>query len=92
MFKLFIIYLVSVNIITVVLFALDKHRAMSSKKRIRERTLIFFSFVGGAFLALLSMYMFKHKTLKTKFIILIPLSFLLWSLIVMYLFNEGIII
>ncbi len=91
MYKFVVIYLVLINILTALLFVIDKRRAIKNKNRISERTLIMFSLLGGAFSALISMYLFKHKTAKAKFIILIPFLFLIWALIIMYLVNEGLL-
>lgn len=41
-------YLITINIITFIVFAIDKIKAMKDKYRINELTLIMLCFVGGS--------------------------------------------
>ena len=60
-------YLAAANIITFVLFGLDKFKALRGSWRIREKTLLTLSLIGGAAGGLLAMFMFRHKIRKPKF-------------------------
>ena len=60
-------YLAAVSIITFALFGLDKLKALRGSWRIRERTLLLFSLIGGAAGGLLAMFLFRHKIRKPKF-------------------------
>lgn len=71
-------YLLIINIITFIIYGIDKQKSIKHKYRISESTLIILSILGGTLGALLGMKIFHHKTKKTKFIILIPLLLLLW--------------
>ncbi|MGN1237084.1 MAG: DUF1294 domain-containing protein, partial [Bacteroidaceae bacterium] len=51
------------NILTFILYGLDKYLAYHNKTRIPEFILLLFSFLGGAFGALCGMILFRHKTL-----------------------------
>ena len=62
MIKYIIPYLIIINIITFILFAVDKFRAMNKQWRIRESVLLGSSIIGGALGGLISMYTFRHKT------------------------------
>ncbi|MBE7037719.1 MAG: DUF1294 domain-containing protein [Ruminococcaceae bacterium] len=62
------------NLIVFFIYGLDKFFAKKGLRRIRETTLITFSFFLGAFGAMFGMVMFNHKTSKIKFRILVPLS------------------
>ncbi len=81
---LIFLYLVIINTSVFVLCGIDKIRASNKAWRIRERTLYLLSFIGGAFFMLLGMLIFRHKTNKPGFAILIPL-FLLLHLILLLL-------
>ena len=73
-----IYYLIIINIVTFLFYGIDKSKAKNKQRRISEKTLLFLSFIGGCVGALIGMYIFHHKTKKMKFIILVPLSLLLW--------------
>ena len=71
------VYIVCVNVITFLLYGVDKWKARKGKRRIPEKTLLALAFVGGAAGALVSMYFFHHKTKKAKFYLLVPLFLIL---------------
>ena len=77
-------YLIINNIITFILYMLDKYYAVKDKYRISEYTLLTLSIFGGAFGGLLSMYWFHHKTKKTKFIFVNLISLIIWSILIIY--------
>ena len=70
------------NIITASLYGIDKHNARKKRRRISERCLILVAFLFGNLGAMLGMIIFNHKTSKTKFRIMIPLSFVLNVLVI----------
>ena len=63
----FILYLISINILSFFMIYIDKKRAIHHKWRIAEDILMFVSVLGGCFGMILSMYLFHHKTKKLKF-------------------------
>lgn len=65
-------YLPIINFLTWVAYGLDKGRARSGKRRIRERTLLILAAAGGSAGALIGMLMFRHKTRKPKFVVTVP--------------------
>jgi len=71
-------YLIIINILTFIFYGIDKLFAVYKKRRISEKTLLLFSFLGGCFGGLLGMYLFHHKTKKSKFKILMPIFILIW--------------
>ena len=83
-----IIYLIFINLLSFVLFAVDKHKAKKKAYRIRESVLLFTAFTGGALGALLSMLIFRHKTQKIKFTLLVPL-FLITHIFIGYFILRG---
>ena len=78
------IYLIVINILTFLIFGIDKWKARRGKWRIPEGTLIWMSIIGGSIGALLGMYLFHHKTQKRKFSLGIP-AILLAQAILAYL-------
>lgn len=65
--KIIWIYLIIINILTFLIFGIDKHKAKKDRRRISEKTLLSFSVLGGCFLEFIGMYFFHHKTKKFKF-------------------------
>lgn len=53
---------------------LDKSFARNHRARISERTLLLLAFCGGGFGASLGALLFRHKTRKPLFRLLLPLS------------------
>ena len=82
--KIIIIYLIIINIVTLILYITDKRRAQKNKWRIKENTLIAMAALGGSIGAFLGMYGFRHKTKHPKFYIGVPLIFLLQVGLVTY--------
>lgn len=68
-----LIYLVIINIITFIVYGIDKWKAQKKRWRISERMLLFLVIIGGSVGALAGMYTFHHKTLHKKFTIGVPL-------------------
>lgn len=70
MINKYIIYLIIINIITFIIFGLDKLFAIHKKRRVSEKSLFILSLLGGCFLEFIGMFVFRHKTLKIKFYII----------------------
>lgn len=88
--KIFLIYLLVINIITFVIFALDKKRAVEGRSRFRIITLLALSFAGGSVGGILAMYIFRHKTTKDYFTVGEPLIILMQVVVFFYLMNSSI--
>ena len=83
---LILIYMIIINTAAFVACGLDKYNASNGLWRIRERMLYMLSFFGGACFMLLGMIIFRHKTQKVGFVVLIPL-FLLFHLALLLFFQ-----
>lgn len=70
--KNIIIYLIAINLITLLAMYIDKQKAKKTKRRISEKTLFTLVFLGGGIGGIAGMYIFRHKTKKTRFIIGFP--------------------
>ena len=91
---LLVCYLLVMNLVTFLVFGLDKWKAKRKAKneavrRVPEKTLFLLSILGGSLGALLGMKAFHHKTLHKSFRfgipailalqVLLPLGWLVWS-------------
>lgn len=77
MVEYILIYLLVINVITILIYGDDKARARRGKWRISEATLLFLALIGGSIGALLGMYFFHHKTKHLKFKIGVPIILIL---------------
>lgn len=66
-FRWYLTLFAAINVATFVLYGLDKLLAVTQSRRIPERTLQFTAFLAGSPGALLAMKVFRHKTSKTSF-------------------------
>ena len=73
------------NIVTALLYGVDKYCARKKKRRISEKSLILVAFLFGNLGAMLGMILFNHKTSKTKFRIMIPLAFVFDFVLIVFL-------
>lgn len=74
----FIFYgLLLINIIAFAVYGIDKLCATHRRRRVPEKMLLFLSFIGGAAGSLMAMSLFRHKTEKKHFRVLVPLFLLM---------------
>jgi uncharacterized membrane protein YsdA (DUF1294 family) len=85
MISVFAIYLIGINVLTFLVYGVDKWKAQRDKWRIPEDTLIWLAVAGGSVGALLGMNLFRHKTKHRKFFLGIP-AILLVQLGLLYFF------
>lgn len=71
------IYFLVMNVIAYILMARDKQKAKKKQWRIPESTLFLVAAAGGAIGAWIGMYVFHHKTHKSKFVFGMPLLVLI---------------
>lgn len=85
------VYLVFINIVAVAVTVSDKKKALVHSWRVKESTLLTISALGGSLGMYITMKTIRHKTKKKKFMVGIPLIFILQALIigaVLYLKNP----
>ena len=83
------VYIVLINIITFIVFCVDKRKAEKGRWRIRESVLFLLGFIGGSLGGLLAMYTAHHKTRKQKFVSGFSLFLLLHIFIVLWLVMKA---
>lgn len=86
--NIFSIYLLLINIISFIIYFIDKRKAIKNKWRIPEKILLLFSLIGGCYGSLIGMYFHHHKTKHIKFKILVPLFVIIWTYILFKIFVE----
>ncbi len=80
-----VIYVLLINVTTLILFGIDKYKAIYNRYRISEMTLLTFAMLGGSLGANLGMKLFRHKTKHKKFRVLLPIMFIFHIGILIYL-------
>ena len=70
-------YFITVNVLGLVLFGIDKWKAKHDKWRISEATLLSLTAIGGSIGAWVGMKVWHHKTMHKKFKYGIPLVMVL---------------
>ena len=79
-----------INIFTFAVYAWDKYAAIRGLYRVSEKNLLSLAFFFGAAGALLSMKIFRHKTQKPVFVLLVPIVFVFQLVIVLvYMYKVG---
>lgn len=74
---LFLTYLSVISLISIIITVSDKKRAVKSRWRVPESTLIFIAVLGGSVAMLITMFAVHHKTRKPKFMLGLPLIMVL---------------
>lgn len=82
---LLVIWLVLINLMSLVMFGADKLKAKKKKWRIPEAALLLSAAVGGAFGGYIGMKLFRHKTKHKQFTVLVPLFLVFWAVLTVWL-------
>ena len=67
-----LVWLAGVNVVTFILYGVDKSRAKKGRWRIPEKTLLLLPLLGGSIGALAGMRVFHHKTKHWYFVWGVP--------------------
>lgn len=86
--EFFIYYLIAINIITFIVYGIDKLKAKKGWWRIPETTLLLLALIGGSIGALAGMTFWRHKTQHLKFKYGVPAIFLAQLCILMYVYAK----
>ena len=71
-----ICYIVVINLVSFMMFVLDKYKARRGQWRISEATLLAVAAIGGSIGAWMGMKVWHHKTLHSKFRYGVPIMLL----------------
>ena len=81
----FLIVWAIMSVVTFFVYAYDKLQAKRGKWRVKEATLLLLSLLMGAPGAMAAMFSLRHKTLKAKFTITVPIFLVLQALAFVFL-------
>ena len=84
--KYLLFYLIGINIVSFVIYGIDKLLAIGNKRRVRELFLHVLSLFGGCLGSVGGMLFFRHKTKKIRFYVWNMLMIILWLYIFYVLF------
>ena len=87
MVNVLLYYLIGINIVTFLVYGIDKWQAKQGTWRISEATLLILAIIGGSIGALLGMKVWHHKTMHKKFKYGLPLI-LLAQIALIYLVSQ----
>ena len=76
------IYLIILNLISFIIYGIDKRKSIKKEYRISEYSLFVLSFFGGGLGSLLGMKVFHHKTKKPKFYVGVPVILIIQIVII----------
>lgn len=86
--ELFIYYILVINIITFLVYGIDKWKAKKGWWRIPETTLIILAIIGGSIGAWFGIKVWHHKTMHKKFKYGVPLIFILQFALLIYVYIK----
>lgn len=87
MLESILIIIVIINIVTFIIYGIDKYKAKKGKWRIPENSLLGLAIIGGSIGAYLGMRVWHHKTMHLKFKYGIPLIIVI-QLVIAYMFVK----
>ena len=82
-----IYYLLAVNVLTFIVYGVDKWKARRGRWRVPEATLMGLAALGSSVGAWLAMQLFRHKTQEKKFRYGVPALFMLQVAAVLFYLN-----
>jgi uncharacterized membrane protein YsdA (DUF1294 family) len=71
--KIFVAYLLFIQIIAIAVTVSDKKRSIKRKRRISENSLMLVAILGGSVSMYITMIFIRHKTNHNKFMLGLPL-------------------
>ena len=87
MLAMLIYYFLTINVLTFIVYGVDKWKAQRGRWRVSEAVLLGLAALGGSVGAWLAMQLFRHKTQKKKFRYGVPILFALQATAVVLLVN-----
>ena len=77
----------TLNLLTFIIYGIDKLKAKKAKWRISEATLLLLAVIGGSIGAWLGLQVWRHKTQHKKFFIGIPMILTLQVVATVYILS-----
>ncbi|MCR5394150.1 MAG: DUF1294 domain-containing protein [Bacteroidales bacterium] len=79
-----VIYFVVINVVTFIVYGIDKWKARHDQWRIPEAILLGLAFIGGSIGACMGMHVWHHKTLRKRFQYGVPLILLIQIALILF--------
>jgi uncharacterized membrane protein YsdA (DUF1294 family) len=79
--------LLIINIVTFIVYGIDKWKAIEGRFRIRIVTLLGLAFAGGSIGAIIAVYAFRHKINKDYFTVGVPLIIVMQVFLLFFILN-----
>lgn len=89
MIALLLFCIIGVNVITFVVYGIDKLKAKKGKWRVPETTLLLLAIIGGSVGAWCGVKVWHHKTMHLKFKYGIPLIMAVQAGLLVYLMTKA---
>lgn len=86
-----IFYFILINIVTFIMYGIDKLKARSRGWRVSELALLLPAVLGGCWGAGMAMLLFRHKTKHWSFRIIVSLSLLVYMVITAVFLGMGLV-
>ena len=86
--QLIIIYVFVINIIGIIITCYDKLCAVKHSWRVKERTLMLISILGGSIGMYITMQLIRHKTKHLKFLLGIPMIFIFQIALIWFIWSK----
>ena len=83
-----LVWLAVINLLTFIVYGVDKRRARRGKWRVPEKTLFLLPLLGGSIGALLGMRVFHHKTKHWYFVWGIPAILLAQIALAVWIYTK----
>lgn len=87
--RLLLAYLAVTNVVTFLVYGIDKWKARHHRWRIPESTLLGLALLGGSIGAYLGMRVWHHKTMHKKFQFGVPAILLLQGILTVFLIHNS---
>lgn len=82
-FDLILLYIVIVNLISLIMMGIDKRKAQKRAFRIPEATLFVLAIIGGSLGSIIGMHLFHHKTRHWYFLYGMPVILALQVILIL---------
>ena len=89
MYQIFTVFIIVVNLFSVIVCVIDKHKSKTGGWRINEKTLFILTFMGGGIGMYIAMKLIRHKTKHKRFMIGIPIIIII-QLVLIWLICKNI--
>lgn len=86
--EIFIYYIIAINIISFIIYGVDKLKAKKGLWRIPESTLLLLAAIGGSIGSWAGMMIWRHKTKHLKFTLGVPAIFILQFALLIYVYVK----